>query len=60
MDLTIDRAGMAALGGAARAFALAQRKGYVWIGEQGTFDTCEEWDMPPAPKVANPDQLPLS
>jgi hypothetical protein len=60
MDLTIDRTGMSALGAAARAFAAAQRKGYVWVGEQGTFATCEEWDLPPAPKVANPDQLPLA
>jgi len=61
MDLTIDRTGMAALGAAARAFATAQRKGYVWVDEeQGTFATCEDWDVPPAPKVANPDQLPLA
>lgn len=57
MDLTIDRAGMTALGAAARAFAAAQRKGYVWISDQGTFATCEEWIEP---KVANPDQLPLA
>lgn len=60
MDLTIDRAGMKALTLAARAFARAQAKGYVWIGEDGLFDTCEMWDLPPAPKVANPDQLPLA
>lgn len=54
------RAGLSALGAAARAFALAQSKGYVWIGEQGAFDTCEEWDLPPAPKVPNPDQLQLA
>lgn len=60
MDLTVDRVGMKALGAAARAFTLAQTKGYVWIGEQGLFDTCEEWDLPPAPKTPNPDQLRLA
>jgi hypothetical protein len=59
MDLTIDRAGLSALGAAARAFAAGQRKGYVWIGEQGTFETCEEWLAPPEPKVLNPEQLRL-
>ena len=59
MDLNIDRAGMKALGEAARAFARAQSKDLVWIGDQGTFETCEGWFEPPAPKVTNPDQLVL-
>ena len=50
-------AGMAALAAAARAFALAQRKGYVWLSEDGMFLTCEEWGLPPAPKHDNPAQL---
>jgi hypothetical protein len=57
MDLNVDRAGMKALTSAARAFARAQSKGYVWIGEQGTFETCEGWMSPPEPKTGNPDQL---
>lgn len=36
------RAGMAALAAAARAFALAQSKGYVWVSDDGAFLTCEE------------------
>jgi hypothetical protein len=51
---------MSALGAAARAFTAAQNKGYVWLGDEGLFETCEEWDLPPAPKVLHPDQLRLS
>jgi hypothetical protein len=44
---------------AARAFEAAKRKGYVWIGEQGFFETHESeigfWPEPPP----NPDQLRL-
>jgi hypothetical protein len=60
--LTSDdrRAGMSALGAAARAFTAAQNKGYVWLGDEGLFETCEEWDLPPAPKVLHPDQLRLA
>lgn len=60
LDSEQRRAGLSALGASARAFALAQRKGYVWIGDQGVFETCEEWDVPPAPKVPNPEQLTLA
>jgi hypothetical protein len=60
LDYEQRRAGLSALGAAARAFAAAQGKGYVWIGDQGVFETCEEWDLPPAPKVTNPDQLRLA
>lgn len=60
-DLTIDRAGRKALGEAARAFARAQKLGYAWVGEQGTFETCEGWCEPPEPKrPSNPAQMELS
>lgn len=51
---------IAALDPAARAFKRAQDKGFVWMGEQGSFETCEEWELAPAPKVLNPDQLRLA
>jgi hypothetical protein len=51
---------IAGLAPAARAFERAKRKGYVWIGEQGTFETFEmfdDWEPSPPP---NPDQLRLA
>lgn len=51
---------IAALEPPARAFKRAQDKGYVWMGEQGSFQTCEEWGLPPAPKEINPAQLRLA
>lgn len=61
MELKLDREGLKALGAAARAFKLAQSKGYVWVSDQGTFDTCEGWLCPPAPKRSpNPDQMELA
>jgi hypothetical protein len=55
-----DPKGVEALRAAARAFTRAQVKGYVWISDQGTFETCEGWLSPPEPKVANPEQLRLA
>lgn len=51
--------GKAALAGAARAFDRAKRHGYVRVGDQGTFETCEGWLNPPEQKTKNPDQLRL-
>lgn len=60
LDSEQRRAGLSALGASARAFALAQKKGFVWISDDGTFDTCEGWDCPPEPKVLHPEQLRLA
>lgn len=55
------KAGKAALAAAARAFARAQAKGYVWIGEQGAFETSEsEIGGPPPSKSTHPGQLRLA
>jgi hypothetical protein len=55
-----EREGKAALAAAARAFTKAQTKGLVWIGEQGTFETHEAWDMPQYRPSDNPAQLRLA
>jgi hypothetical protein len=60
MDAELDREGVAALAAAARAFRKAKNKGYVWIGEQGMFETHEMTGaFVPAPPP-NPDQLRLA
>jgi hypothetical protein len=55
--------GKAALAAAARAFTRAQTKGYVWISDEGTFETWEQTGLwapaPPAPSI-NPGQLRLA
>jgi hypothetical protein len=59
--LTADlrRAGQAALAASARAFARAQKLGYVWIGEQGAFETHDEiGGVPDSPN--HPNQLRLA
>lgn len=49
----------AALDGPARAFRRAQKKGYVWIGEDGFFETHEgQLGFVPEPP-AHPEQLRL-
>lgn len=51
---------LAALAASAAAFDRAQRKGYAWVGGQGTFITHEATGafMPPPP--IHPDQLRLA
>lgn len=51
---------LAALAASANAFDRAKVKGYVWIGEQGTFQTHEMYGgfVPPPP--IHPDQLRLA
>jgi hypothetical protein len=58
--MTLDREGVKALAAAARAFARAQKLGYAWIGDEGCFETCEDWGAPPSQKIDNPDQLRLA
>jgi hypothetical protein len=53
----LDKEGAAALAAAARAFARAQKKGYVWIGDQGTFETYENTLAFVPPPPIHPDQL---
>lgn len=60
MQLKLDPKGAAALRQAAAAFERAKRKGYVWIGEDGRYQTHEQFDMPVQPKVIHPDQLRLA
>jgi hypothetical protein len=49
----------AALAAAARAFTKAQTKGYVWISDDGLYETWEQTLMfDPAPPT-NPAQLRL-
>lgn len=56
----VDREGAAALAAAARAFRKAQNKGYVWIGEQGSFETHESTGAWTPPPPIHPDQLRLA
>jgi len=56
-ELELDAVGKRALAAAARAFRRAQAKGYVWVNDDGFFESHEgqlEW-LPPAP--IHPDQL---
>ena len=56
-ELTLDAEGKRALAAAARAFARAKRKGYVWVNDEGFYESHESqlaW-LPPEPP--NPDQL---
>lgn len=59
VDPKLARETIALLKPAARAFAKAQSRGHVWIGEQGTFETIESQIayVPADPK--DPDQLRL-
>lgn len=56
----LDREGAAALAAAARAFRKAQNKGYVWIGEQGAFETHESTGAWTPPPLIHPNQLRLA
>lgn len=53
----MDPKGKKALAEAAKAFERAKRKGYVWVREDGAWESHESRLMfiPPAPP--NPDQL---
>jgi hypothetical protein len=60
MTRELERKGEAALAASARAFTKAQNKGYVWLSDDGVFETWEQTGMfcPAAPP--NPDQLRLA
>ena len=60
MTRQIEKEGKAALAAAARAFTKAQKLGYVWISDDGTFETHEGQlgFVPPDP--IHPDQLRLA
>lgn len=61
MQLKLDREAAAALRASAAAFERAKRKGYVWIGEDGRYQTHEQFDMLEEPKVVyHPEQLRLA
>jgi hypothetical protein len=55
----LAREAITALAPPARAFARAQKLGYVWLGEQGTFETVDGTLCHDPKPPANPDQLRL-
>lgn len=59
IDAKLARETIKVLAPAARAFAKAQKQGYVWIGEQGTFQTIEAFDAWEPKPPPHPDQLRL-
>lgn len=57
MTTSEKRLMLAALAASARAFDKAKTKGYVWISDDGTYQTYEMFDgFRPSPGP-NPDQL---
>jgi hypothetical protein len=59
ISAALARETIAALGPAARAFAKAQTKGHVWVGEQGSFETIDGTLVHDPAQPANPHQLRL-